>query len=41
MNDADADNDGVPDVADICPFDRKVTKAGFSFSEIIHLGVAK
>ena len=37
VNDADADGDGVPDVEDICPFDKEVSEFNFASSQLIDL----
>ena len=37
LNDADADGDGVADVDDICPFDKKISSFGFKTSQLIDL----
>ena len=37
LNDADADGDGLADVDDICPFDKKISSFGFKTSQLIDL----
>ena len=43
VNDADADGDGLPDVDDICPFDKTIRIRHFNFtiSQLIDLSLLR